>query len=110
MIHDDLCRVNNATTNAAISMAMEVLLCPLFVSGVVVERRAQSDNVSYIGYTCIDIRACDFRKYKQQTCPLGVMGNHRDYKPVLLSSSGIWLKIENLQQYNGRNYCPDGLW
>ena len=47
MIHDDLCRVNNATTNAAISMAMEVLLCPLFVSGVVVERRAQSDSVSY---------------------------------------------------------------
>ena len=53
MIHDDdLCRINNATANAAISMAMEVLLCPLFVSGVVVERRAQSDNVSYIGYTC----------------------------------------------------------
>ena len=41
MIHDDdLCRINNATANAAISMAMEVLLCPLFVSGVVVERRA----------------------------------------------------------------------
>ena len=37
MIHDDLCRVNNATTNAAISNGLKTNVC-----GVVVERGAQS--------------------------------------------------------------------
>ena len=87
MIHDDLCRAGNATTNAAMSMAMEVLLCPLFVSGVVVERRAQSDNVdsrcdapcvllSYIGYTYTAVAVC--RSLYTCTCSVwSVDANYR---------------------------------